>query len=152
MDTTSGFDAYDRKHAAMVGLEAEVFPVNKASLFAALASAGITAVTVIFDGSGDDGQLESVTATDVNEQTVEFPEGKIDFQEVNLEGPAVVSEPRTAREIVEIMTYDLLEQHHRGWEDGDGAYGDFTFDTAERTISLDYNERFTGSNNTQHEF
>ena len=152
MDTTSGFDAYDRQHAAMVALEAEVFPANKASLFAALASARITSVTVTFDGSSDNGQVETVAATGINEQTVELPEGKIAFQEVNLEGPAVVTEQRTAREIVEIMTYDLLEQHHRGWEDDDGAYGDFTFDTAERTISLDYNERFTESDNSQHEF
>jgi len=81
MDTNSGFDAYEHKHAAMVALEAEVFPANKVSLFAALASAGITAVTVTFDGSGDRGQVESVTATDVGGQTVELPEGKIAFQE-----------------------------------------------------------------------
>ena len=30
---------------------------------------------------------------------------------------------------------------HDGWENSDGAYGDFTFDVAERTITLDYNER-----------
>ncbi|HEY9213030.1 MAG TPA: hypothetical protein VIQ29_09265, partial [Ancylobacter sp.] len=36
--------------------------------------------------------------------------------------------------------------------DGDGAYGDFTFDVEQRSISLDYNERYSATENYVHEF
>ena len=41
---------------------------------------------------------------------------------------------------------------HDGWENGDGAYGEFTFDTTTRSITLAYNERFTDSIYSEHEF
>ena len=53
---------------------------------------------------------------------------------------------------IEKLVYDFLENSHWGWEDGDGAYGEFTFDVVDRTINLDYNERYTASVNYSHEF
>ncbi|MGH6740433.1 MAG: DUF6878 family protein, partial [Bradyrhizobium sp.] len=55
-------------------------------------------------------------------------------------------------DVIERLVYDLLTDTHCGWENNDGAYGDFIFDVAERTITLDYNERYTESNYTQHIF
>jgi len=55
-------------------------------------------------------------------------------------------------EVIERLVYDLLTDTHCGWENNDGAYGDFTFDVAERTITLDYNERYTASDYSQHVF
>ena len=37
----------------------------------------------------------------------------------------------------------ILEQEQGGWENNDGAFGEFTFDVAERTIELEFNGRFT---------
>jgi hypothetical protein len=56
------------------------------------------------------------------------------------------------REAIEELCYAFLEQTHDGWEDGDGAFGDFTLSVAEETIALDYNERYTESSNYTHEF
>jgi hypothetical protein len=53
---------------------------------------------------------------------------------------------------IERLAYDFLNDTHCGWENNDGAYGDFTFDVAERTITLDYNKRYTASDSTQHVF
>ncbi|MEK8121629.1 DUF6878 family protein [Methylocystis sp. IM4] len=50
------------------------------------------------------------------------------------------------------MVYRFLERSHSGWEDGEGAYGEFTFDVSARAITLDYNERFIDSLNSQHNF
>ncbi len=50
------------------------------------------------------------------------------------------------------LAYDFLEETHDGWENSDGAYGDFIFDVAERTITLDYNERHMESDYSQHVF
>jgi hypothetical protein len=53
---------------------------------------------------------------------------------------------------IEQLAYDILVDTHGSWPDNDGAYGDFTFDVAARTITLDYNERYTDSEYSQHVF
>jgi hypothetical protein len=53
---------------------------------------------------------------------------------------------------VEALVYALLEETHGGWENNEGAYGEFTFNVTERTITLDYNERYEDSHYTQHNF
>jgi ParB family transcriptional regulator, chromosome partitioning protein len=45
-----------------------------------------------------------------------------------------------------------LEETHGGWENNDGAYGEFTFDVANRTITLAYNERHMESDYSEHVF
>ena len=59
---------------------------------------------------------------------------------------------QTVQEAVETLVYDLLRQTHGGWEINDGAYGEFVFDVAERTIKLDHNERYASSEKFSHEF
>lgn len=56
------------------------------------------------------------------------------------------------REVVETLVYALLEQTHCGWENNEGAYGEFTFDVGDRSITLDYNERIESSEYTRHVF
>ena len=56
------------------------------------------------------------------------------------------------RDAVEALAYAFLEETHGGWENNEGAFGEFTFDVAERTITLDYNERFESSEYSQHLF
>ena len=53
---------------------------------------------------------------------------------------------------VESLAYDVLARTHCGWENNDGAYGDIIFDVAEGVITLDYNERYTASENYTHTF
>src|ERR1017187_2397368 len=45
---------------------------DKAAVMSALAAAGITSVTVAFDGYGDDGQIDSIVAQS-GEVTVQLP-------------------------------------------------------------------------------
>lgn len=56
------------------------------------------------------------------------------------------------KEAIERLAYDFLEETHGGWENNEGAYGDFLFDVTERTITLNYNERIETSEYTQHVF
>ena len=58
----------------------------------------------------------------------------------------------SVRDAIERLAYDFLEETHEGWENSDGAYGDFIFDVAERTITLEYNERHMESDYSQHVF
>ena len=56
------------------------------------------------------------------------------------------------RDAVEQIAYEFLEETHFGWENNDGAFGEFTFDVAARAITLDYNERITDTDYSQHVF
>ena len=143
---------YDRKWSAFRQRQAELLPANKAALFAALAEAGIHTVVVAFDGCGDSGQMESTAGFDARSETVEIPEVEIEMRSVTFETGEITVTSTGLREAIETMAYELLEQTHGGWEDGDGAHGEFTFSVAEQSIQLDFNERFTESTNYQHEF
>jgi hypothetical protein len=125
------------------------FEHNKAALFGALAAAGITEVTVTFDGYGDSGQIEDI-AVSTAEGSVPMPAGEIEILEAGWPQP----EPRRTRvslaTAVEGLAYDTLAQTHCGWENNEGAYGNIVFNVAARSITLDYNERYLSSENFTH--
>ena len=53
---------------------------------------------------------------------------------------------------IEHMAYELLGQTHGGWENNAGAYGEFIFDVAAETITLEFNMRFEDSEFFEHTF
>jgi hypothetical protein len=146
------FVAYEQKCTAASALRADALPLNKSALFDALVAAAIQTVVIEFDGCGDSGQLENITGLGAENTEIPLPEDEIEMQEVQFEGPSISVVKRTVRDVLETLAYDFLDQTHDGWENGDGAHGEFTFDVATRSITLDYNERFTDSTNYQHEF
>ena len=154
-DTTSEsapqLSDWEIKAAAQAKLEAELFTLNKAALLNALALAGVTRVVVSFDGYGDSGQIENVEAQ-AGEDPVTMPGVAIEIAEAVWDQ----TEPKRASvsisDAVEHLCYDFLERTHAGWENNDGADGDFAFDVAARSITLDYNERYTASENYTHTF
>lgn len=149
--TAPAFDyaAWEARRARENALAAEALPLNKAALFDVLAAADICDVTVSFDGYGDSGQIESVTASN-GTQEVKLPDGTIDILHVQWGMEAFKPVSLTIEAALERLAYDFLSQTHCGWENNDGAYGEFTFDVAERSISLDYNERYTATEAYSH--
>jgi hypothetical protein len=139
------------KHREHARLSESLRPANKAALFDPLARAGITIVTVSFNGSCDDGQVEEIQAM-VGDAPVDLPDVDIEL----LQAVSGRAEPRRStlniREAIETVAYDFLEETHGGWENNDGAYGEFTFLVTEGTITLDHNARFTDSEHSFHEF
>jgi len=140
------------KEAARERVLAEARRNNRAGLFAALAAADITYVIVAFDGCGDNGQIESIEVRRVADPHIDLPSTDIDW----IHAARETGEPERSRiplaEAIETVVYTCLEEKHGGWEIDDGAYGEFAFDVAHRTITLDYYERYTGTNFSQHEF
>lgn len=147
-DTTIDWADQDRQHAA---LAEAIRPTNKAALFDALARSGITTVVVQFDGSCDSGQIESIEAR-IGENLVDLPDAKIEIARSRWGNPEIERSAFSMRDAVEQLAYDFLEETHFGWENNDGAFGEFTFDVAARTITLDYNERITDADYSQHLF
>jgi hypothetical protein len=150
-DTTFDFTAWETQERARARLAAEVRPANKAAVFDVLARAGITLVTVGFDGCGDEGQIESIEAL-AGDTAAEFPSDQIELAEPGSNGCKVERSPFTMADAIEKLAYGFLEETHGGWENNDGAYGEFTFDVKNRTITLAYNERYTASEYSEHVF
>lgn len=125
--------------------------LNKEIVFDALAAAGITRVTVEFDGYGDSGQIESVLAF-AGEERRELPATSIMRHEASWNTAEISTIATPLSEAVEAICYDFLEQEHGGWENNDGAAGEFTFHVTERRIELDCNIRFTDSTHFSHAF
>lgn len=154
-DTTPEPDAplseWETKAAARTKLEAELFTHNKAALLNALALAGVTHVVVSFDGYGDEGQIQNVEVK-AGDDDAAMPAAVIEIGEAIWDQPEPKRSSVSIATAVESLVYDVLEKTHCGWENGDGAYGDIIFDVAEQAITLDYNERYTATENHTHTF
>lgn len=138
---------FDERHRRAV----DRLTSNKESLFDALAAAGITSVAVIFDGYGDSGQIESIDAV-AGTEAVSFPDTLVEMIGLEWAEPEARTQSLSLRAAIEELAYDFLGQTHGGWQDRDGAYGDFTFDVGQRTISVDFNERYSTTENYFHVF
>ena len=143
---------YDRKWDRFRERRSAVFPHPKAAIFDALEAAGIAHVTIEFEGSGDSGQMEQATGCTAANEPVGIPDVVIEITRVDFDEDKDSSADVALREAIETVAYELLEQTHGGWEDNDGGFGTFAFDVAERSITLDFNERYTETNNSVHEF
>ena len=58
----------------------------------------------------------------------------------------------SVREAIEHLVYDALSETHGGWENNEGAYGEFVFDVPALEIRLDYNERIAATEYYAHTF
>ena len=150
-DAEAPFSDWEAKAAARAKLEAELFAINKTALLNALALAGVTHVTVSFDGYGDSGQIENVEVRS-GDAAATMPAATIEIVESVWDQPEPTKSSVTIAATVERLAYDVLERTHCGWENNDGAYGDVVFDVADGVITLDYNERYTASENYTHTF
>lgn len=119
---------------------AQLVPL-KASLFDFLEATGVVLVTVDFDGCGDSGQIEGIIAFDEH--------GEVALPATGFVAPgadeAATVDSAPIEGAIETLAYDLLETEHGGWENNDGAYGQFRFDVVARSITLECNMRFTSS-------
>jgi hypothetical protein len=125
--------------------------LNKAIVFDALTAAGITRITVEFDGEGDSGQINGVTAY-AGEAPTKLLSTSLTLHVAtqNADNPTITE--TSLPSAIEDLCYDYLSQCHGGWQDNDGAYGTFEFDVSKRSIHLDFNERFTDTTNSSHDF
>jgi hypothetical protein len=123
--------------------------INKGAVFDALAAAGIAIVNTTFDGEGDSGQIDDITADD----SATIPPISIELQrETGWGAGKLDSSQTTLRDAIVTLCYDYLSQVQEGWENNDGAFGEFIFNVAERRIDLDLNVRFSDSALFNHSF
>lgn len=143
-DPAAAWAQTEAQHAARARLADEALPANKAALFDALAAAGITSVLVAFDGSGDSGQIEDIDVTR-DQEPAPLPSVSVEIATPVWDGSGLDRRTMPIAEAIEALAYAFLEDTHGGWENNEGAYGEFRFHVSERSIQLDYNERFETS-------
>ncbi len=143
--------AWEQKQKEHKGRFDELLLANKTALFDALASAGIEIVDVNFDGYGDSGQIESIEAKE-GDNVIELPTTQIEIATPVWDSPEIHRQTMTVNDAIGHLVYELLKKTHDGWEDSEGSYGDFTFDVADRTITLDYHERYIETDYSHHSF
>jgi len=131
-------------HSRYLETIAEANELNKPIVFDALAAANLTLVTVNFDGEGDSGQINTITAYTKGDVPADVPKTELVLHRATpIEGDRTVEV--TLLNAIETLCYDYLSQCHGGWENDGGSYGTFEFDVVKRTIRLDCNVRFVDS-------
>jgi hypothetical protein len=99
-----------------------------------LKGAGIARVDIYYDGCGDSGQIEDVRYFDAQRKWIKSPP------------PFTITE-----DALRELFYDLLETRHAGWENNDGAFGEFEWDLIADTLRHSHSERYTECETTEHE-
>jgi hypothetical protein len=114
---------------------------------------GVKSFTVSFEGSGDSGQIEDVGLDGkIRKLPVEGAKVSEGTQWLNGNSTAVYRKATDLEDLITSVCYEALESVCGGWENNDGAYGEFVFDVKKRKVQLDFNERVMESNYTEYRF
>lgn len=125
----------------LLALPREVFNRAKAAFCPVLLEHGITNVVIIYDGSGDEGQVNSIEAYDVLGKAMEIPE--VSCERVQLTFARTIATDTTSLdEALDSFAEEALAVFHKDWEDGEGACGTITIDTARQTAEMEHLTRF----------
>lgn len=142
-DFTSTYDTYAKSLA-------DATELNKQAVFAALRARAIATVSVRFNGEGDSGQIETITAFS-DGTTVALQATPVDICHASWEGKLISSQIRL-EEAIEELCFDYLSQEHGGWENNDGGQGEFTFRVEDTSIDLEFQQFYTDSTSHSHTF
>jgi hypothetical protein len=121
----------------------EANAVNRRATFDALAALGIKNIVVTFNGCGDSGQIYDIAVS---------PDAISLAGRVTLDDIFSSTKECPLREAVEDMCYAYLDDDFAGWQDNDGAFGEFDIDVARRTVTLHFNARYTTHETSEHTF
>lgn len=135
---------------------------EKASaIYDGLAQLGIAHIVATYSGCGDSGCVEEIEAFAPNntrvvlsaEHTLTIPRSASQWNpntRTYEHGPETLC-TLSASEVLEYWCYEILEEHHGGWEIDDGADGKLAIDVAARTALLTHNSHFRCTDTTETE-
>ena len=115
---------------------------NKEILFDLMEKEKIEKFEVTFDGGGDDGQIDAIDLPDDFLGKTVFG-ARVSTGSTWTNGKPTItwkSDP-SVEEIIDNICYEVLEGQHSGWENGEGARGNFVFDLKSRTVEFAFHER-----------
>ncbi len=129
---------------------------NKALLLAALRTAGATRATVGYSGGGDEGFANEVTAFNADGALIDLLGTVSVFAERSrfVDGQwqtSVVQKEYPLDDALSDFAMEAVDDHHRGWENGDGAAGEVVFDCVAGSVRIEHNSYYTESDYTETE-
>jgi hypothetical protein len=144
--------AYEKRRQQL----AQDSAINRATVMEKLKELGVGSVTVNYDGCGDSGQIEDVTFYSASDPVRVMEESELREARVSWHSshthvwpqPPPSVRDMALTEAIEGLCYYFLEIHHGGWENNDGAEGEFEFDVAEGTLTLTHRERIMDFDST----
>jgi hypothetical protein len=123
-------------------LPAVIEPIRKQDpIYRALRELGIKTVRLTYSGSCDSGCINEVEALNNDDKLVVLPQTltpytfthtTYDFQAGGYSTTTSETKELPLSEAVEQWCYDLLEEHHPGWEINEGSSGEMIIDPIER--------------------
>jgi hypothetical protein len=99
---------------------------------------GVQMVYVGFDGSGDDGAIDSAYYIPSETSTIAN-------QTLGDLGDASILATKTVQAVLDDLTYEYLEHTDIDWYNNDGGYGELQIDVRAGTVSMEVNVRYTES-------
>lgn len=150
---TSNFDGFWARYLAGQQERQKRLPQIKQIIIDHLKAHGIANVIVSYDGEGDSGQTELVTATNADgtfinldtPTTLDLPGVEDDLADAIR---SFTGESTTLYGIIDAFTWKLLNAYHDGFVNNDGGFGELTIDTTAGTVTLSHNDRYVEFNNT----
>lgn len=106
--------------------------------------AGIAQVVIDYNGGGDEGQINDVTAEAADGTSVSLPTVACERFTTGYDG-RVTSDVTSLEAALEAIGTEALGAYYQGWENNDGAFGTIRIDVAARTATLDHNIYVTSS-------
>lgn len=115
---------------------------NKDAILLAMKAAGITLIVVTYEGEGDEGSPTELAiepeGADLSLATLTIAIQSSQWDEVTRAWSWHDSEvSMMLDEAVSAFVDDVIETHHRGFEDGEGGGGELRFDAAAMSVTYD---------------
>ena len=121
----------------------------KSAFLPILRDHGITRVDISYDGGGDEGMMGDVTAYG-GQSVRELPSVLCDHYAVDY-GGNVRSSALQLEDALSAFAENAVCDHHGGWENGEGAYGEIVIDVDSGGVTITHNARFIDYDTTETE-
>lgn len=127
---------------------------NKTLLLDALKGSGAVLASVNYHGGGDEGTDDGVSAFDANNVAVILSGTVSLFFERHYHDNGswkitILQKDQPLDEALSEYAMEAVNQHHGGWENGEGGYGEVEFDCEAGTVRIEHNDYYVESEYTE---
>ena len=117
---------------------------GKATFIAMLKNLGIVSIQAEYNGSGDEGQVDTLTAVTADNTEIDLSQHK-----VRLPG---IDHPRRLSEVIEDFAWNATQHFHCGFHNGDGGFGTLTIHVDSGRVKLEHNDNIVETEYSENEF
>ena len=124
--------------------ETNQLTASKEAFLSALRSIGVVSIEADYNGWGDEGQVDSITAL------------RADNSEVNLKrhpcSIAGADHIKTLEDLIEEFSWDAVQHFHDGFHNNDGGSGTVTIDVPTGRVKISHDDNVVETVHSEHEF